>query len=156
MMMYLGQFVFGLATVAFGEMQRQMAWRHPENGRVGAQPGVQYLGPEAEQITLTGVQVPELGQRTALEQLSQMADEGAAYTLMDGTGRVYGTYVIESLQQTGTHFVAEGLPRKTTFTLQLKSTDNPEQVDPAGGADESAGQGWDFDAWDWWLGDGWT
>ena len=74
MMMHLGQFTFGLSTLAFDEMQRQLAWRHPENGRVGAPPGLQFLGPEAEKITLSGVQAPELGQRGALDVLTDMAD----------------------------------------------------------------------------------
>lgn len=155
MMMTLGQFVFGLSTLAFDEMQRQLAWRHAENPRVLAPPGVQFLGPEAEKITLTGMQAPELGQRGALDTLSDMASKGAAYALIDGTGTSYGAFVIESIQQTGSKFIAEGLPRKTVFTVQLKKTDDHAAVDPAGGADDSAGTGWDFDAWDWWLGVGW-
>ena len=151
MMLSLGQFLFGLSTVAFEEMQHQMAWRHAENARVGAAPALQFLGPEAETITLTGMQVPEFGDRTALPRLKEMAAVGAAYALADGAGNVYGAFVIESLQLTGSHFIAEGVPRKTTFNISLKST-KTETVDPAGGADDNAGLGWDFDAWDWWLG----
>ncbi len=151
MMFSLGQFVFGLHTLAFQELQRQMAWRHAENARVGAAPSTQYLGPESEKITLTGVQVPEFGDRTALQRLRDMANTGAAFALADGTGSVYGAFVIESMDQTGTHFIAEGVPRKTTFTINLKSAD-PSRVDPNGGADDGGATGWDFDAWDWWLG----
>ncbi|MFV0679247.1 phage tail protein [Ottowia sp.] len=150
MLMTLGQFQFGLTTLAFDEMQRQIAWRHPENSRVGAAPGVQYLGPEAQKITINGLQAPELGQRGALDTLSEMAAKGAAYTLTDGRGVNYGAFVIERIEQTGSRFVAEGVPRKTTFTIGLKSVSDPTQVDPAGGAgDDSA---WDWDGWDWWLG----
>lgn len=154
MLMYLGQFMFGLSTLAYDELQRQMAWRHAENARVGQPPGVQYLGPEAEKITLSGMQAPELGQRGALDTLSAMAAKGAAYALVEGTGRSLGAWVIESLSQTGSRFVAEGVPRKTTFELQLKRVDET-LVDPAGGADDSGATGTDFDAWDWWLGEGW-
>ena len=156
MLMQLGQFTFGLPTLAFTEMQRQLEWRHADNARVGALPGVQYLGPQSEKITLTGCAVPEIGDRRALDTLRKMADAGAAYVLQDGTGQVYGAYVIESLQQTGSHFVAEGVPRKVAFTLALKQTADAAQGDPAGGADDNAstGQG-EFDGWDWWLG-GWV
>lgn len=150
MMMYLGQFMFGLSTLAFDDMQRQMAWRHPENARIGAPPGVQFLGPEASKITLTGMQAPELGQRGALDTLADMAGKGAAYALVDGTGRSHGAYVIESIEQTGARFIAEGVPRKVTFNIQLKSVDE-SLVDPAGGTDDSGSAGWDYDAWDWWL-----
>lgn len=152
MLMQLGQFTFGLSTLAFDEMQRQLAWRHAENARVGAAPGVQFLGPEAEKLTISGAQVPELGDRAALAKLADMAGDGAAYPLLDGAGHVYGAYVIEGIQQTGTHFVAEGVPRKVTFSISLKKVAEHTQVDPGGGADDAGGMGPQFDAWDWWLG----
>ena len=81
-----------------------------------------------------------------------MADAGASYPLTDATGRVYGAFVITGLQHTDTAWLPNGAPRKVTFSLTLKTGD-PSQVDPAGGADDNAGDGWDgFDLWDWWLG----
>ena len=124
MMMHLGQFTFGLSTLAFDEMQRQLAWRHPENGRVGAPPGLQFLGPEAEKITLSGVQAPELGQRGALDTLTDMAGAGAAYALTDGTGRVYGAFVIISLDETQRSIMDNGVPRISDFNLSLKRVDD--------------------------------
>ena len=63
----------------------------------------------------------------------------------------------EDIPELARHFLdkaaSEGLPRKTTFTIQLKSTDDATQVDPGGGADDTGGSGWDFEPWDWWLGE---
>ena len=156
MLMQLGQFTFGLPTLAFAEMQRALKWRHADNARVGALPGIQYLGPDAEQITLSGCVAPEVGDRRALDTLRKMADEGKAYALQDGTGDVYGAYVIESISQTGSHVVAEGVPRKITFELTLKQTGDERQTDPAGGADDNGSTSQnEGGGWDWWLG-GWV
>ena len=148
----LGQFAFALDTLPMRELQQQLAWTHAENARVGAQPGVQFTGRQADKITITGATVPEIGSQSALDTITQMADAGATYTLADGTGRIYGAFVIEGVQLTKSAFIAEGVPRKIEFSITLKTGD-PSQVDPAGGADDNAGDGWDgFDLWDWWLG----
>ena len=55
MMMSLGMFVFGLTTLAYQDMQRANAWRHPSQARVGAMPARQYVGPGDETISLKGV-----------------------------------------------------------------------------------------------------
>ena len=58
MLMALGQFVFGLDTLAFDTLRRATAWRHPSNSRVGAMPARQSLGPGDDTITLSGVLAP--------------------------------------------------------------------------------------------------
>ena len=45
MMMALGLYVFGLYTVPYQQLQRQMSWRHPANSRIGKRPARQFLGP---------------------------------------------------------------------------------------------------------------
>jgi phage protein U len=76
-MMALGQFLFGLDTLAYEQLQRATDWRHPANSRVGAMPARQYLGQGEDNITLTGLQVPEFcGDRESLDQLRDMADAG--------------------------------------------------------------------------------
>ncbi len=146
MMMALGQFLFSLNDLAFQELRRQSAWRHPSNSRVGARPARQYVGPGDDSITLTGLQAPEFaGRREALADLRAMADTGSAWALVAGSGEVFGAWVIESVNETGTLFIAEGVPRRVEFDLQLARVDD-EQADPEGGAG-----GDDYDFWDWWL-----
>lgn len=120
-LMTLGLFVFGLHTLAYSELQRQMRWRHPTAARVGERPASQYLGPDVETITLTGTLYPEIaGTRVSLEVLEAMADQGAAWPLIDGEGRVYGDYTITAIDHTGTEFFPDGAPRKINFTLSLQ------------------------------------
>lgn len=41
-----------------------------------------------------------------------MADEGRAWPLLDGTGTIYGMYVINNISETGSLFFADGTARK--------------------------------------------
>jgi len=145
MMMSLGQFVFGLNTLAFDELKRQTSWRHPTNARVGLRPARQFVGPGDDQITLTGALVPEfMGSRQALPQLRDMADSGNAWALVDGAGGVYGAWVIENINETGSIFVAQGVPRRVTFDLSLARVDD-WQADATGGVNPA--ETWPIDWW---------
>ncbi|WP_142917402.1 phage tail protein, partial [Klebsiella pneumoniae] len=52
-----------------------------------------------------------------------MADEGRAWPLLDGTGTIYGMYVINNISETGSLFFADGTARKIDFTLTLTRVD---------------------------------
>lgn len=125
MMMALGLFVFGLHTVPYQQLQRQLQWRHPSNSRVGARPARQFAGRGDEIITLSGVLYPELtGGKISLAALEAMADEGLAWPLIEGTGLLYGLFVIEEQATTHTAFFPDGAPRKIEFTLKLARVDD--------------------------------
>lgn len=125
MMMALGLFVFGLPTVPYQQLQRQLVWRHPANSRVGARPTRQFIGRGDETITLSGVLFPELtGGRVSLAALEAMADSGKAWPLIEGTGLFYGLYVIEEQATTHSEFFPDGAPRKIEFTLKLARVDD--------------------------------
>lgn len=127
MMMALGMFVFGMHTLAYQEFQRQTEWRHSSTNRIGTNPARQYLGRGDDTITLPGVLVSGLtGTQVSLDVLRQMADTGKAWTLIEGTGRIYGIWVIESMQETRTYFFKDGAARRIEFTLTLKRIDDGE------------------------------
>ncbi len=125
MMMALGLFVFSLSTAAYQDFQRQTAWRHPSSNRVGAAPVRQFLGKGNDTITLSGLIVPELaGKRLSLDTLRLMGDSGKAWPLVEGTGRIYGLWIIESLSETNTLFFQDGAPRRIEFSLTLQRVDD--------------------------------
>lgn len=125
MMMALGLFVFSLDTAPYQEFQRQVGWRHPSNNRVGRRPAHQYAGPDDETITLSGRLMPELtGGEWTLAVLELMGDTGDAYTLIEGTGRYYGQFVIESLDTKRSYFFQDGAARVADFTLKLTRIDD--------------------------------
>ncbi len=124
MMMALGMFVFGMHTLAYQEFQRQNEWRHGSTSRIGTRPARQFLGPGDETITLPGVLLPEIaGSTISLDTLRVMADTGKAWPLIEGTGRIYGIYIIESLSETKTVFFSDGAARRIEFSLVLKRVD---------------------------------
>lgn len=139
-MLALGQFAFGLSTLAYNDFQRQTIWRHPSNSRVGTMPARQFVGQGEDTITLCGVLMPELlGSPTSLSELREMAKSGKAWPLVDGAGNVFGSYVIESQHETGTLHIAEGLPRRVEFQLCLTCVDDRDFVDAIGRKKASQG-----------------
>lgn len=125
MMLALGMFVFSLHTLAYQEMQRQTEWRHAASNRIGAQPARQYLGRGEDSVTLPGLLLPELaGTPTALDVLRRMADTGKAWPMVEGSGRLLGLWVIESLGDNRAVFFQDGAARRIDFTLSLKRIDD--------------------------------
>lgn len=119
--MALGLFVFSLQTASYQELQRVTNWRHPSNSRVGDSPAYQFIGKGEDSITLKGTIMHELtATRNTLETVRNMGDTGKAYTLIEGTGKIYGLVIIENLDDTKTYFFKDGAARKTDFTITLK------------------------------------
>lgn len=139
MMMALGMFVFSLETLAYQEFQRQTEWRHGSTSRIGTNPARQYLGRGDDSITLPGVLLPALaGSPLSLDTLRMMADTGKAWPLVQGDGRIYGLWVIESLSETRTLFFRDGAARRIEFNLVLKRIDDG-RVDLLGSVTGSIG-----------------
>ncbi len=91
---------------------------------VNRRPSTQFLGPDNDMLTLSGVLMPEItGGRLSLLALEQMAEQGKAWPLIEGSGTIYGMYVIEGLNQTKTEFFRDGMPRRIEFTPSLKRVD---------------------------------
>jgi phage protein U len=124
MMMCLGDFVFGLDTMAFHELQRQTEWKHPSTARVGARDAHQYTGPGEDTTNLTGWFSPSLtGNPASFDELRELGDKGEAYVLVDGNGKVYGAYNINSLSENQTHFDGLGQANRFEFTIKLTRVD---------------------------------
>lgn len=137
MMMALGLFVFATATLPYQQLQRTTSWRHPSNSRLGTRPARQFLGPGDDSITLSGTLYPELtGGRVSLAMVRAMAETGRAWPLIEGSGAFYGLWVIESIDETGSVFFADGSARKIDFSLKLARVDD-EQVDMLGSVTSS-------------------
>lgn len=131
MLMAFGQFIFSLDTLAFQELKRSNTWRHPSNSRVGARPARQFVGVGDETFSLSGWLAPEqIGDYASLAELRAMGDSGLAFALVAGNGEVFGLFVIESLNETGTMHDRYGNPTRVSFDLQLARVD-----DEAGGAE---------------------
>lgn len=132
MLMALGMFVFETRSVPYQRLQRRTEWRHASQSRVGDRPAYQYIGPGTDFITLTGTLYPELtGGRLDLDEIRDMADEGRAWPLVEGTGRQYGLWVITGVDETSSTFFRDGAAAKIEFSLTLEHVDD-ERTDLIG------------------------
>lgn len=124
MMLTLGLFVFQLQTLPYQSLQRNIDYRWPSNSRVGQRPALQFLGIEEDKITLSGELLPEItGGRLSMLMLETMADLGKAWPLIEGSGTIYGLYVVNSISQTKTELFSDGAARKISFTVTLTRVD---------------------------------
>ncbi|TDB52644.1 MULTISPECIES: phage tail protein [Photorhabdus] len=125
MMAALGLFVFMLKTTPYQSLQHQQSWRYGFNNRVGARPAFQFMGPNNDTITLSGALYPEItGGRLSLLALQLMAESGKAWSFLDGSGTIYGMFIIESIDQTKSEFFTDGTARKIDFTVTLRRVDD--------------------------------
>jgi phage protein U len=60
-----------------------------------------------------------------------MADTGKAWPMIEGSGTVYGLYVIEEMSETGSLFFADGSARKIDFSMKLARIDD-DRIDLLG------------------------
>ena len=132
MLASLGLFVFEPFKVAFDELQQKINYRYGTGNAVGVRPRMQYIGPDNDTISFSGVVYPELaGSNVAsIDELIAMGNTGKTYALLDGTGRFYGMFYIESINRNQSHLLTNGSPRKIGFdiTLKLQDDSNSESV----------------------------
>lgn len=125
MLMALGQFVFSLSTLAHQELSHRIGWRHQQTGRIGTRDANQFLGPGDETLSLSGMVALELMDgRASLDALREMADQGEAWPLVDGTGRVFGSFVILGIDERQSLFRPNGTPQRLEFGLELRRVDD--------------------------------
>lgn len=124
-MLQLGDYQFTINTAAYQELRRSTEYRWPSQDRVGQSAALQYTGPGADSITLTGVVFPTwrggIGQPDAMRA---EADKGKPLLMVDGQGFVHGNWVIERIEEQQGTFFSDGVPRRQGFTLQLRRYDD--------------------------------
>lgn len=120
-MMQLGGFRFGIPTAAYQELRRTTEYKWPAQERLGRHEALQYTGPGADTITLSGVIFPEFrGGTGQIDRLRALASQGTPQILVSGMGEILGWYVVERIEETQGVFAAAGVPRRQDFTLQLR------------------------------------
>lgn len=120
-MMALGPFRFGMTSHAYQSLAHQAGWRWNKVDRIGREPALQYLGPDTQEVTLEGVIYPHF--RGGLRQVDAMrlrAGTGAPMMMVDGLGWVWKQWVIVSVEERKSVFMADGAPRKIEFSMKLQ------------------------------------
>lgn len=119
-MMALGAYRFALATAAYQRFSRSAEQRWSAQPRAGRRPALQYLGAGEERISLSGVIHPHF--KGGLRQVAFMRAEAATglpLMMVDGLGRIWGRWAIQSVTEEQGVFFADGAPREIHFSLDL-------------------------------------
>ncbi|AZB57269.1 phage tail protein [Cereibacter sphaeroides] len=121
-MMALGSFRFGVNRAGYQSFSRSASWRWEAQDRLGRAPALQYLGPGSDEITLEGVIYPHFrGGLRQVELMRLVAGTGQPMVLVDGLGWVWERWVIATVEERKSLFLADGAPRKIEFTLGLRA-----------------------------------
>jgi len=121
-MMALGAFRFGVLGGSYQEASRKASYRWEQQDRLGRDPAQQYLGPGAEEITLSGVILPHYrGGLRQVEAMRAIARTGTPLMLVDGLGWVWQRWVITEVTETKSVLFADGTPRRIEFRVVLRS-----------------------------------
>lgn len=124
-MMRLGPFSFGINTAAYQDLKRTAEYKWPAQERFGQDDALQYTGPGAETITLSGVILTAYrGGTGQLNRLRALGATGQPQLLISGLGAIMGRWVIERVEEGQTVFAAAGHPRRQEFTVQLRKYAN--------------------------------
>ncbi|MGV3771015.1 MAG: phage tail protein [Sphingobium phenoxybenzoativorans] len=131
-LMALGMFLFEIGTLAYDEMQRKTDWQHARSQRVGARDATQFPGVGDETISLSGATYAEITDgRVSLDDLRTMADDGEALPLVDGSGTVYGNFVITAIDERHAFLMSDGRARRIDFGIDLLRVDDPAAANNA-------------------------
>lgn len=121
-MMALGGLRFGVNRASYQKFTRMAEYRWEAQDRLGRAPALQYLGPGKEEITLEGVIYPHFkGGLRQIELMRLLARQGQPMILVDGLGWVWERWVITRVDETKTHFLPDGAPRKIEFSVTLRA-----------------------------------
>ena len=128
--MCLGQFPFTTDTLTFTQIQRQRTWQYAENSVAKGRKKRQFIGSGEDTVSLPGLIYQEhgFGNRFAIDDLAAMADTGQGFVLVDGSGYLYGVYNIDSIDETKSILMDNGVPRKVDYTLKLSRVDDERRA----------------------------
>ncbi|MBG6247347.1 MULTISPECIES: phage tail protein [Symbiopectobacterium] len=124
MMMVYGLLVFELKTLPHQQLRQSKQCRHVKNERINRSAKWQYIGAGEDQITLDGILYPEItGGEMSLTALNTQAYSGRPWPLIEGTGQIYGMYVLTGMQTTRTELDRYGKAKKIAFSLSFQRCD---------------------------------
>ena len=129
-LMVLGPVKFSISGAAYDQLERttNYTWarqnvlgRRTLTGQHSGGPALQYISPGDDTIHLQGTMYPEFnGGRVDITFMRMAAGMGIPLPMVGGSGFVFGLWVIESIAEIGSVFVAGGSPRKISFNLSLR------------------------------------
>lgn len=123
-MLRLGSFKFSLDTAAYQELTRTTNYRWARQERIGTNDALQFTGLGPEAVDLRGVIFPLFrGSDRQIARLRSQASLGFPLPMIDGRGKVWGLWAVESIGETQSVFMDNGAARRIQFDLRLSRYD---------------------------------
>lgn len=117
--MTLGSLRFSVQESSYTRLSRQLEVTTAKLARAGAQVARQVLG-EDETLEIEGeVFLDWRGGPDRVQSFRDLARTHEPQTLTDGTGKVWGRYLVEHVGEQGEAFLENGVPLRQGFRLQL-------------------------------------
>lgn len=116
----LGDFQFHLKNGVPQALGWQAEYRWEQQDRLLRDPAQQFIGPGTQTITFDGVMYPGFsGRAKSIDKLRTMASKGKPVMLSDGTGKIYGRWVIQQVREGRGVFLDNGAARQIDFSVQI-------------------------------------
>ena len=114
------RFYFGLSTAAFDSLRRQSNYNVATQERLGRPEALQAVNQGGESLTLSGVVFAQMAGMTQLNALRRIGFQMKPVELIAGHGETLGRWYLTSLSEDQSDLMADGAPRKQTFTVEFK------------------------------------
>lgn len=120
----LGPFRFDVRNAPLTSLKRDSDYRWAAQERALRAPGMQFLGPGEDQITLSATVYPLVLSPGGINQIAGLrsaARTGARYPLVAISGEVFGLWVITGIEEEQTYFAPTGEPQKIECSISLSA-----------------------------------
>ena len=114
------RFYFGLNTAAFDSLRRQSQYNIVTQERLGRPQALQAVNQGGESLTLSGVVFAQMAGMTQLNALRRIGFQMKPVELIAGHGETLGRWYLASVSEDQSDLMADGAPRKQTFTVEFK------------------------------------
>ena len=127
MLMCWGGSVFEAGAMAFDKLARQTKARWKDHEIIGRRPAGQYLGPDKQPLTISGVTFPNddgAGPAAQVIALGNACEAGEVHCLVTGSGSVSGPFRLEEIDPEETYHDANGSPQRVAYNLTFAAHDD--------------------------------
>lgn len=118
--MALGDFIFGLSSAfAYDRLERKSSGGWVSLDIIASKPMSHQTGQGLETLRLSGVAMYAIGMRR-VDELRAMINARVPFVLVDGIGRNWGRWRIESVSESQRSIVDDGTAMALDWTLELE------------------------------------
>jgi phage protein U len=119
-MAMIDTFPFSANATDFDHLSRVLNYNFAEIQKAQDHPGLQSLGKDTEEVTISGSVTVMRGGKKPLSDLEAIADRKRAVPLIMGYGDIVGDFMITKIQEDRSKFLDDGISILVEFSIDLK------------------------------------